>query len=71
MPIYEYTCDQCQRDCELLMRGNELPVCPACGSKQLVKRLSVTAAPSVQGNSLPTAGPCGRPECGMGGCQGF
>ena len=76
MPIYEYHCPQCQQDQELLIRGQEAPICPKCGSSQLTKLLSVPAAHSSNGNDLPVCGPpepgtCGRPECGSGGCQGF
>lgn len=75
MPLYEYTCQACHRELELLVRGDESPACPECGSSHLAKRFSVPAA-HVRGgtSSLPVAQPggmCGRPQCGMGGCQGF
>jgi len=72
MPLFEYTCEKCSSDFELLIRGSEQPVCPECGSRKLEKRFSVPAA-HTKGSSLPVAppGPCGRPQCGMGGCQGM
>jgi len=67
MPIYEYTCQDCERQVELLVRGSERPVCPECGSEQLEKLLSVPAAHTSGEKSLPIAGDGFRP-CGMGGC---
>lgn len=70
MPLYEYTCAECQVEVEILVRGEEAPECPKCGSKKLEKLWSVPAAHS--SGELPVAGEtCGRPQCGMGGCQGF
>lgn len=74
MPIYEYTCEKCQADFELLIRGSEKPVCPECGGGRLAKRFSVPAAHTKGSSSLPVASSlpmsgCGKPQCGMGGCQ--
>lgn len=73
MPIYEYACRQCNQEFEILVRGQELPHCPDCGGEKLDRLLSVTAAPSSTSgkaaDSMP--GTCGRPQCGMGGCQGL
>lgn len=73
MPLYEYTCQKCQSDFELLIRGSETPECPSCGGKKLEKHFSVPAA-HTKGSSLPvcepqSSGTCGLPQCGMGGCQ--
>ncbi len=46
MPIYEYTCRDCQNDFELLVLGNQQPECPGCHGKQLTKRLSVISSPA-------------------------
>lgn len=73
MPIYEYRCQKCHAEFELLVRGSEKPECPQCESVKLERRLSVVAAPgSAGGDPLPmSGGMCGRPQCGMGGCQGL
>ena len=55
MPIYEYQCEDCSRDdIELLVRANETPECPKCGSTKLAKKFSVPAAHSGKaGGGLP------------------
>lgn len=74
MPIYEYTCDECSEDFEVLVRGNEQPTCPRCGSAHLAKQFSVPAAHTAHGSSLPVCptpssfGGCGLPQCGGGQC---
>ena len=74
MPIYEYRCEDCQGEFELLVRGGEQPECESCGSPRLERLLSVpaahTASSSLRVSDGPRAGPgpcggggCGRPEC--------
>ena len=67
MPLYEYQCDDCREPAELLIRGDERPNCPACGSPRLTKLLSVVASPSreaaASSNPDPPSGPCGT-SCG-------
>ncbi len=41
MPIYEYTCRDCGRELELLVRGGKSPSCPACRSENLERKLSL------------------------------
>lgn len=72
MPLYEYHCEPCNRDHELLIRASEKPVCPDCGGERLTKLLSVPAG-HVVGGGLPVAGQqpfmgCGKQGCGPGGC---
>ena len=47
MPIFEYICDECGHDFELLIRGQDQPACTACGSAKVTKQLSL---PKVQGS---------------------
>ncbi len=74
MPLYEYTCRKCQQDFELLIRGEETPECPECGSRKLERHLSVAAAHTASGsNPLPVCGApcmaaCGRSGCDVGRC---
>ncbi|NIP84950.1 MAG: zinc ribbon domain-containing protein [Planctomycetales bacterium] len=73
MPLYEYVCEDCRSEFELLVRGSQPPLCPNCGGKRLEKLLSVPAAHTSSGSSPlplcegPASGPPGGP-CGMGGC---
>ena len=30
MPIFEYACEKCQSEFELLVRGDDKPACPEC-----------------------------------------
>ncbi len=77
MPLYEYTCETCHSDFELLVRASDVPACPDCGRTALTRRLSVPAAPvHASRSSLPlagegTGGGCGRPQCGLGYCAGM
>ncbi len=71
MPLYEYQCQACQSNVEILVRNSsDQPSCPSCGSPKLKKQLSVAASPAMAGGKLPQAAPaagtCGRPQCGSG-----
>lgn len=63
MPLYEYACQQCGQQAELLVRTGSQPNCPKCGSPKLNKLLSIVAAPNrgePQGRGQDaTPGPCG------------
>jgi putative FmdB family regulatory protein len=67
MPIHEYVCDDCRLDFEQLVRHDQPPHCPRCGSVALTRQLSVfaTGGGAGQAESVPAlagAGPCGT--CG-------
>jgi putative FmdB family regulatory protein len=62
MPLFSYECEDCQAQCEVLVRGGEQPVCPECGSSRLVKQASGFAALSGSGAG---AAP---PPCAASGC---
>ncbi len=46
MPLHDFHCRHCNKTHELLIRGAEVPACPACGSQELEKLVSMPAAPS-------------------------
>ena len=48
MPIFEYRCEECEHEFELLVRGEMTPACPSCESTNLEKLLSL---PRVQSSS--------------------
>ena len=57
MPIYEYTCDACGHEFELLVMGSEVPACPQCESEKLEKRFSTFAPGSSASSSVPEGCP--------------
>jgi len=74
MPIYEYTCGDCDSAFEHLARtlSDKPAKCPACGgTKKLIKQLSTfapaTAAPAPRGcHACASAPHC--PSAAAGGC---
>lgn len=73
MPLYEYRCQDCDHDFELLVRESTTLACPACHGQQLEKQLSVFAvADGGRGPSRAAApascGSCGHPG-GPGSCS--
>jgi putative FmdB family regulatory protein len=40
MPIFEYLCEKCGNECELIVFRDDEPACPACGDKGLKKKMS-------------------------------
>jgi putative FmdB family regulatory protein len=70
MPIYEYACHDCGKEFEALVRTGTVPTCPACGSVELEKQLSVFAT-TVGTESAPAmpnpCGSCSNPG-GPGAC---
>ncbi len=67
MPLYEYACEECGRETELLITPSAQPACPECGSSKMSKLLSIVAVPvrSTSGGdrtAMPP-GPCGA-HCG-------
>ncbi len=46
MPLYEYICNDCHKEFELLVFGDKQPDCPECHSEQLTKKLSVISSPA-------------------------
>ena len=68
MPIYEFHCDKCEKDSEILVRSSKWQgtKCPHCGSTKLSKRLSVFA--SAAGGTESAAPACGGDGSGSCGC---
>jgi putative FmdB family regulatory protein len=73
MPIYEFHCNQCQKDSEVLVRSSNWKgtPCPHCGSTRLDKKLSVFASASGGEPGCEYAPACdvGK-SSGCGGCCG-
>jgi len=74
MPLYEFRCEKCDREFELLVRSSNWKgsACPHCGSTKLSKQLS-TFAPATAGSSGPMPcdfGSCPAPAAKRSGCGG-
>ncbi len=71
MPIYEFHCEKCGEDSEVLARSSDWKgtTCPHCGSTKLEKKLSVFAAASADGSAeMPVPACSGNPtSCGRCG----
>jgi putative FmdB family regulatory protein len=71
MPIYEFHCEACNKDSEVLVRSSDWKgtLCPKCGSTRLEKKFSTFAASVAGGGAADLAGSCsGVPSsCGMCG----
>ena len=68
MPIYEFHCEKCGKDSEVLVRSAnwEGTPCPACGSSRLTKKFS-TFASSVAGQTAAPSCTSNPRSCGMCG----
>jgi putative FmdB family regulatory protein len=40
MPLYNYTCEGCAAEFELLVRASDIPKCPSCGSERLQQQVA-------------------------------
>lgn len=66
MPLYAYRCASCNQKFETLVRSDETPECPACGSADLLRQLSLIAKPAPGGDFGETACASADGACGAG-----
>jgi putative FmdB family regulatory protein len=69
MPLYEYTCRDCERFFETLVFDGEEVVCPHCQGRRLQRQFSVPARPRVESQFLPMGCNPNLPPCGPGCCR--
>ncbi|HPC16048.1 MAG TPA: zinc ribbon domain-containing protein [Candidatus Hydrogenedentes bacterium] len=62
MPLFRFVCEDCGQDREILVRGQESPACPNCGSPRLIKQASAFA-PAARGGDSGGAMPPGCESC--------
>jgi len=68
MPIYEYRCNQCEREFERYVQTAQVAVaCPTCQSARVTRRLSVVGMLH-PGGTAAAAGMSGGGGCCGGGC---
>lgn len=65
MPIYEYICEKCGNEFELLVFKSDEPACAKCGDKALRRKMSACAF-SVGGNFKAASSTAGS---GCSGCS--
>lgn len=51
MPIYEYQCQACGHRFEKIVKLNETPNCPECGSGELEKQFTMAAVSTSKSRS--------------------
>jgi putative FmdB family regulatory protein len=72
MPIFEFSCLDCTKESEILVRSAEWEgeaECPSCGSHQLEKMLSVfTATGSNDAGSISDSATCSGMPSNCGRC---
>ncbi|MGE3803066.1 MAG: zinc ribbon domain-containing protein [Gemmataceae bacterium] len=69
MPLYEYSCKQCEHTFETLVMNGEQVECPECASAELEKLLSLPGRPKVQGSELPMQCNPKLPPCNPNCCR--
>ena len=52
MPLYEYRCESCEHEFELLVLKGTVPACPKCQTQTLERLLSVPAVKSESTHGL-------------------
>jgi putative FmdB family regulatory protein len=68
MPIYEYRCNQCEREFEKYVQSAQAAVaCPGCQSARITRRLSGFGMRGA-GTTVASGGMSGGGGCCGGGC---
>lgn len=69
MPIYEYKCNRCNLEFELLIFSGEEAICPKCGSKNLTKKVSLVSFRSEKENSVQETSSSSCAGCSSSNCS--
>lgn len=74
MPIYEFHCDECDKDFECLLIGSDKPKCPDCNTDKVRRLLSACgfvskgAAGTTVKRTAATSGCAGCSSTSCGSC---
>ncbi|MBF0566303.1 MAG: zinc ribbon domain-containing protein [Nitrospirae bacterium] len=68
MPIFEYKCCKCNADFEKLVYGDKVIECPACGSSETKKKMSLFGVSGVE-KHVHSSGSGGCGSCGKSSCS--
>ncbi len=69
MPLYEYTCNKCHKNFEILRPSSERDQrceCSHCGAKSTMKRLSSLVSSAGAKSPLGAGASCGPSSSGFG-----
>lgn len=69
MPLYEFTCKDCEHAFETLVFNGEKVECPHCHGHRLDRQWSVPARPRAEGEALPMSCNPNLPPCGPSCCR--
>src|SRR5947209_6933552 len=67
MPLYEYTCQECQHGFEALVFNGDTVSCPECQTERVERLLSLPAKPQSTSAALPMGCQGSGPPCGAAG----
>ncbi|MBU0552594.1 zinc ribbon domain-containing protein [Myxococcota bacterium] len=70
MPLFRYTCKECDHPFEAFIQSSTVPACPKCGSQSLQKRFTAFAVRNAAGGGGATesGGGCSTGTCSTGTC---
>jgi len=63
MPIYEYTCEKCDKKFEILIIGKDKPACPECGNRKVKRLMSSCGFVSKGSGGETVSTPAGASSC--------
>ena len=65
MPIFEYKCEPCGEEFELIVFPSTVIECPKCGNRDVKKKLSIFGMSGVEnpGTGESGCGPCSKSSC--------
>ena len=70
MPIYEYVCEKCGNEFEVILFRDEQPLCPACGAADPCKKMSSFGfSVGYKFKASSTSGGSGCSSCGSSNCS--